>query len=774
MTGGSNTLRVVEVSSTIAPAVCGRLLAALGHHVVQFGPRQCPAFQEGPFTYVALHAGKTTHDLAIDASLADRIIAECASADILLLDLTPAEASALGLEPASLASLYPSLVIVSLTGFGLEGRFANLPADSMLAEAYGGLMSMIGEPGEPPLKLGGNQAEYAAAWIGLYGTMLAILKRKVNGSGDIIEVASADVVAYMDWKSDVAFQTSGTASTRSGSSMGTWRILPAIDGWVGVIYQLDQWQAIVQLLGDERLADPALNSAAERNRRADEVWTVLAEWISTRRAQDIYHQSQALGLPFGYAADLSTLLSDAQFIDRGFVLSAEERRESEPVVRLPFRETPATGTNSWKPASTLGTGPLSGLVVVDFGIITAGAATSRLLADYGATVIKVESVSRPDPFRQWGNDGEGKAPPESPVFASNNAGKIGLNVDMKTPHGRKIVQELCARAHVVVENYRIGVTKRLGIDPESLSKLNSNLIYLSLSSQGQSGPEAGYSSYGSTLDLISGLAAMTGYRQGTPLWTTLAVNYPDQVISLAGAALIAHGLVTGRAGVHIDVSQREVVAWTLAPSLAEVAFDSREPVRDGNRQRGKAPHDTYPCKAEGTRVAIACSTPAHRQALADVITDLANLPSSDAWFDSQTSIDAIIARWSHALTVEQAVDLLLDGGVPAVPVRTAADRATDVELEKRRVILKGESWLKGFPMRLHGYTPAYPTKAPALTQDIQVEEAGSDAMIARIVDRLLDRELADEAVGEGLIEGARPKSDQLPQLDPLLRSLVRN
>lgn len=246
------------------------------------------------------------------------------------------------------------------------------------------------------------------------------------------------------------------------------------------------------------------------------------------------------------------------------------------------------------------------------------------------------------------------------------------------------------------------------------------------------------------------------------------------MISLAGAALIAHGLVTGRAGVHIDVSQREVVAWTLAASLAEVAFEGKQPVRDGNRQRGKAPHDTYPCKGDDAWVAIACSTPAHRQALAGLIPGLANGASSDAWFDNQASIDAIIARWSEGLTRKQAIDLLLGAGVPAVPVRTAADRAEDVDLEKRRVILKGESWLKGFPMRLHGYTPAYPAKAPALTRDMPVEEAGSDAMIARIVDRLLDMELADEAVGEGLIEGTKPASDQVPQLDPLVRSLVRN
>src|SRR5690606_38058281 len=110
--------------------------------------------------------------------------------------------------------------------------------------------------------------------------------------------------------------------------------------------------------------------------------------------------------------------------------------------------------------------PLSGIVVLDFGTITAGAAVTRLLADYGATVLKIEWTDRPDTFRSWKmpDPGDGSAPPASPYFPSNNVGKLGVAVDLKTPEGRRVVHRLARRSHVLVENFRVGVTRRLGID----------------------------------------------------------------------------------------------------------------------------------------------------------------------------------------------------------------------------------------------------------------------------------------------------------------------
>jgi crotonobetainyl-CoA:carnitine CoA-transferase CaiB-like acyl-CoA transferase len=228
------------------------------------------------------------------------------------------------------------------------------------------------------------------------------------------------------------------------------------------------------------------------------------------------------------------------------------------------------------------------VTVLDLGTITAGAAVGRLLADYGATVIKVENPQQPDPFRRWAS-ASGVVTGESPLFEANNAGKLGVALDLKHPEGREALLRLAVTADVLIENYRVGVTERLGISFSDLAEVNPRLVYLSLASQGQDGPQARYSSYGSTLDLTSGLGSVTGYPDGPPVWSSYLVNYPDQLASLAGAALVVQCLADGVAGTHIDLSQRELVSWTLADLLADQLVTGRTARRTGNRRPHAVP-----------------------------------------------------------------------------------------------------------------------------------------------------------------------------------------
>src|SRR6202007_779313 len=109
------------------------------------------------------------------------------------------------------------------------------------------------------------------------------------------------------------------------------------------------------------------------------------------------------------------------------------------------------------------------------------------------------------------------------------------------------------------------------------------------------GPEARYSSYGSTLDLISGLSSITGYRDGPPVWSSYLLNYPDQVASVVGAALVVHCIAEGVRGTHIDLSQRELVTWTLSDLLIDQLVSGTTAQRTGNRRGAAMPHDIYRC-----------------------------------------------------------------------------------------------------------------------------------------------------------------------------------
>jgi crotonobetainyl-CoA:carnitine CoA-transferase CaiB-like acyl-CoA transferase len=319
------------------------------------------------------------------------------------------------------------------------------------------------------------------------------------------------------------------------------------------------------------------------------------------------------------------------------------------------------------------------------------------------------------------------------MFASNNVGKAGLCIDLKTDSGRRIAHELIRKADVLVENFRAGVTTRIGLDPDTVQGLNPDLIYLSLSSQGSTGPESAFSSYGCTLDLLSGLASATGYRGGGPMWSSAEVNYPDQIVALAGAALVAHAVATGARGQLLDISQRELVAWTLSDRLAAFVWEGKPMEPSGNRRPGAVPHDVYPTDT-GTWVAIACFDDRHRRALAGLIPELPATETEQWWQRNQDDIDVTIARWTSTRSREHAVAELRAAGVPAVPVCSAADRAAQQHYRDRRVALRGPDteWLKGFPLVLHGFTPPDPLPAPALGEDVR--ESDAETFIASLTE----------------------------------------
>ena len=183
------------------------------------------------------------------------------------------------------------------------------------------------------------------------------------------------------------------------------------------------------------------------------------------------------------------------------------------------------------------TGLLSGLRVLDLSGITAGGRTTQILGDFGADVIKLEGPRRPDPFRHWtavtGSTGLGDL--GSPAFRVVNRNKRGLAIDLKRPESRAIVQRLVERSDIVVENFRREVMDRLGLSYATLREWNPAVVLLSLSSQGGTGPERFNVSFGSTLEALGGLMAMTGYDRDTPTWSTNKVNYPDQTVSSTGS-----------------------------------------------------------------------------------------------------------------------------------------------------------------------------------------------------------------------------------------------
>lgn len=228
--------------------------------------------------------------------------------------------------------------------------------------------------------------------------------------------------------------------------------------------------------------------------------------------------------------------------------------------------------------------PLAGIRIVDLGWLTAGAASSALLCDLGAEVMKLEGPGAVDPFRNW--DGARNGTDwwnQSPWFAFTNRGKRSVCLDLKDIRGKEALLRLLETADVMVENYRRGVLAQWGLDAATLRKRFPRLVIASISSQGEDGPDRDMVSFGSTLEATGGMAALTGSGEA-PVITGRDVNYPDQVVCLfASGAIIAALLERDRTGegAHLDLSQRELTTFLIGEELVAAAAGNPSP-RLGN------------------------------------------------------------------------------------------------------------------------------------------------------------------------------------------------
>lgn len=347
------------------------------------------------------------------------------------------------------------------------------------------------------------------------------------------------------------------------------------------------------------------------------------------------------------------------------------------------------------------TGPLAGCRVLDLGIITAGAATSAMLADLGADVIKVESPGYHDPFRRWSGPGGAD---DSPFFRFTNRNKQGIGIDIKRPEGRAVFMRLVARSDVVVENFRRGVLAKLGIDYPQLRAVRPSIILASLSSHGEFGPDADRVSFGTTLEAMSGLAAETGYAGGTPTVSGRDLNYPDQVVAIFAAGMVVtawHEAQVGQ-GVHLDLSQRELTSFLLGERFVHGA--SGQP--RGNADPLYALQDCY---ASRDKAWIAISVE-QRQ-----LPSLAGLVADSA----VGRVQERLARWMATRTAEEAVEALTALGIAAAPVRDgrAAAQGRGISWWEAVGTLPDGSLAKGFPFQFEDEPMQLRRPAPSIGQD---------------------------------------------------------
>jgi crotonobetainyl-CoA:carnitine CoA-transferase CaiB-like acyl-CoA transferase len=331
--------------------------------------------------------------------------------------------------------------------------------------------------------------------------------------------------------------------------------------------------------------------------------------------------------------------------------------------------------------------------VLDLTMSWAGPFATRLLADMGAEVIKIESVNNWDLLRSY----TGQPPTvervwdKSPYFNHYNRNKYGVALDLSKERGRELFLRLVEGADIVIENFRSDVMENLGLSWETLRARNDQLIMVSMPAHGKSGPEKDYVAYGTNVEQLAGLASLSGYAGGPPQKT--GISYGDPMAGIAAAGAVALALWDRRRtglGQHIEVAQRENLIGAIGEFVVAHAMNGREPERRGNRHSSMAPHGCYPCAGDDQWVTIACEDDAQFDALCSVI-GRPEMTADERFADivsryrNQGALDAIISEWTRRQDKSAAADALqaAGAGVPASPVLTVPDVFADEYLRAR-------------------------------------------------------------------------------------------
>jgi crotonobetainyl-CoA:carnitine CoA-transferase CaiB-like acyl-CoA transferase len=334
---------------------------------------------------------------------------------------------------------------------------------------------------------------------------------------------------------------------------------------------------------------------------------------------------------------------------------------------------------------------LGDLKVLEFGGYAAGPHIGKLLGNFGAAVIHVESSERPDGFRIQYPPFKDNRPGynRSGCFAFFNDSKYSVTVDLKKPDGVALARRMAQWCDLIIENMRPGVMERLGLGFHDLAKLNRRLVMLSTCNMGQTGPRADQPGFGSQLSALAGMCGMTGARDGPPM--LLYGPYIDYIASTLGASAALAAVIRSRRtgqGALIDISQYECGLTFMGAAMADFFANGRLAQRCGNDDPEAVPHGAYRCN-DGEWLALSCWSDDEFAALARTIGN--QTLASDQRFACTASrrenineLDAMISAWTANQTAEAAAQSLQAVGIGAYPVVTMAGLFSDPQLFARR------------------------------------------------------------------------------------------
>ena len=641
----------------------------------------------------------------------------------------------LGLGFESLREINPGLIMASVTGFGQSGPRKHYKFCDLTISALGGQMYVTGSPSSSPLNLFGEQSYNTASLHAAVGILLGLRQRNKTGRGVRIDVSVQEAVASALDHVMVRYFYERVAPQRRGDRQ--WNdfscILPGKDGFIQIT-PLMGWETLVELLDGEGLAADLKESAwrddSYRLRNVDHIMDVLRRWTVRHAVDELFELGQLLRFPWAPVHSPQGILQSPQLRDREFFVPFHHRETglTAPCPGAPYKFSRGAATEAQSLGQTTrhekrieAESVLAGVRVVDFSRVLAGPFATRILADFGAEVIKVQSAKT----AAGAEDNNGA------YFKAWNRNKRSMTLDMSHPEAGEIALKLISMSDVVVENFSPRVMSNWGLGYEKLREVKEDLIMLSMSGMGRTGPWKDFVAFGPTVQALGGLTYLTSYDEKPPVGAGYA--HADVISGLYGAAAVIAALEdrdkTGL-GVHIDLSEYEAVCTLIGPTLMAAAVNSGpifpQGARDAHTPAG--PQGCYRCLGEDRWIAIAafdetqwlalCAASGHPEWASDQrFSTLAGRK------ENADDLDRLIGKWTSTAKAEELMEILQAAGTPAGVVQNAEDLAHDPQLRARdfwdypEPSALGKILTDKSPVRMDGVPTGQRQAAPLLGSD---------------------------------------------------------
>ena len=758
-----------------------KLMADLGARVIKVEPPEGDWTRRyGPFPghradpeksglFIYLNAGKlgVSLDSSSPAGLA-KLDSILTGADILVHNVAVADRARAGLDDARLRKRFPNLIATAISPFGDFGPHRDWKAHELNIVNAGGWAHL--NPGSshfpelPPLKSFGHPGLFHTGIHACVVALAALWDRTRGVVARHSEISAQECVAAMLELSFVHYSYAGREASRLGMRQAApWTILECADGHIMVLcLEEAQWKGLVELMGNPDWAhEDIFADLRTRALNADALYALMGDWIKDWKKADLFREAQVKRIPMAPVSSMADLYASEQLRAREFFVPLDQPGVGRlSVPGAPFKSTaggwriggaaPRLGEHNEiieprrsaepRAASTAKVDheprsknrlPLDGIRVLDLTWVWAGPHCTLQFAHLGAEIIRIESTHRLDATRRvppFADDIPGVN--RAGYFNQYSQGKRSLTLNLSDPRGVEIARELVRHCDIVADNFSAGAMDRMGLGYEVLHKIRPDIIVVSISGCGQTGPWRKLLSYGPPSAALAGFCSVTGYAGLGPAET--GVSFPDPTAGVLGSvavmAALHHRDRTGE-GQHIDLSQLEATVTLLPAALLEYSLNGAPPARDGNRDPIMAPHNTYKAFGDENQwVSIAVADDDEWRAMCTVMA----MPqlADDARFRkladrkaNEDALDEIVTAWTRGRDRWEITEALQRAGVAAFPSMSNKDLAHDTHMLERGFFTNfdhpevGRRLHAGIPWRLSDAENRVRGPAPLLGAD---------------------------------------------------------